>query len=468
MESHFFHFGCVFQGACEYPHLVYQYGDRIETLRISAIAEGCGPSHSRKSRRPLPLFTMRSSIGERGPRIEILAFQEPVGNKFPGSTARTPRSGTKNVPTRERGNEAFSSRGESSLRIGQSFTNCSEIACRSRRTFHCAWAVGLDGKGRTGCRIVGTGAISMGERFGDWNDLMANDDVIDTIQWCWRMRGGTVPSGDRDMTSTRGRWIRFLLLGMSLGVAPVGIPGARAAKALTRFSRTTTNSNNLSDRSARSPAAQVRPARWGADNQYQQYLKELDGADRALNQRYGIGVQYWKLRSDIELDKRAMLNRRPARQNEDFAASISQKYLAYFSEDNPRKRAILMRDFATNRQPMGAAGERGRATPRTAKPGSSRAVPSAEAADSRRGRSHRDVVPRAIQVRAGEAASGRPTPPAPPAARTKPGWNGTDSAPTVRCARSFSRLGDDLPVRRRPTAADRRNADAPATPSPDN
>src|SRR4029077_6108488 len=67
-----------------------------------------------------------------------------------------------------------------------------------------------------------------------------------------------------------------------------------------------------------------------SDNQYQQYLKELNGADRALSERYGIGVQYWKLRSDIELDRRAMLNRRASRQNQDFAASISQKYLAYF------------------------------------------------------------------------------------------------------------------------------------------
>ena len=75
----------------------------------------------------------------------------------------------------------------------------------------------------------------------------------------------------------------------------------------------------------------------GADNQYQQYLKELEGADRAQSQRYGIGVQYWKLRSDIDLDKRDQAKRGIGRRREVVAESISQKYLAYFSEENPKK-----------------------------------------------------------------------------------------------------------------------------------
>ena len=329
------------------------------------------------------------------------------------------------------------------------------------------WALGAGS--RTGRKIVDAGAIGSGARCADWNDLVANDDVIDTIQWCWRMRGGTVPSGDRDMTSTRGRWIRFLLFGMSLGVAPVGIPGARA-QGPDPFQPY----NNQFQQFVRpiSPVAGG-PGAAGpmgrADNQYQQYLKELDGADRALNQRYGIGVQYWKLRSDIELDKRAMLNRRPSRQNEDFAASISQKYMAYFSEDNPRKRAILMRDFATNRQPDAHGGraragdaENGEAGLEPGRP--IRGGGGFSGAGGRTGTSSaRD------SGRAGEAASGRSTPPAPPPPRVRNsgGTGRIQRRPSDVLDRSRA-LGDDLPVRRRPTAADRRNADAPATPSPDN
>jgi hypothetical protein len=267
------------------------------------------------------------------------------------------------------------------------------------------------------------------------------------------------------MTSTRGTLIGFLLTALSIGVTPLGIQAARA-QGPDPFQPYNNQFQQFARPISPVPGGPGAAGPMGrADNQYQQYLKELDGADRALTQRYGIGVQYWKLRSDVDLDKRAQLSRRIGRQHEDVAATISQKYLAYFSEDNPRKRAILMRDFASNRRQEGRGGlarageaENGEAGTALESGRPIRGLPGIGGRSG--GSSSRETA------KAGEATTGRSTPPPPPPPRAR-GTSRIQRRPSEVLDRSRE-LDDDPPVRRRPRAADSRNPDGPVSPSPDN
>jgi hypothetical protein len=268
------------------------------------------------------------------------------------------------------------------------------------------------------------------------------------------------------MTSTRSPWVRFLFAGLSMAVAPFGFTSARAQG----FGPDPFQPENSQYQQfvypispfAGGPGAAGPVGR--ADNQYQQYLKELNGADRALNQRYGIGVQYWKLRSDIDLDKRDQLSRRLARRNADAAASISQKYLAYFSEDDPRKRAIMMREFTTRRRDgVGRAGgetENGETGLESARPLRGAGGLSGIGGRSGSASSLRD------SAKSGDATSGRSTAPPPPRARIPTGAGRIQRRPTDVLDRS-RRLDDDLLGTRRPAASDRRKSDRPASSSPD-
>jgi hypothetical protein len=267
------------------------------------------------------------------------------------------------------------------------------------------------------------------------------------------------------MTSTRGPWVWYVLAGISIAVAPIGLQSARGQGfSPDPFQPFNSQYNQFTypiSPFAGGPGAAGPMGR--ADNQYQQYLKELDGADRALSQRYGIGVQYWKLRSDASLDKRDQLSRGIGRRREDAATSISQRYLAYFSEDDPQKRAILMRDFTTRWRPEprgGAAAADGETGKGDAGRRPLRGAGGLTGAGGRSGA--RD------SAKPGDATSRRgPAPPPPPRTRFPTGPSRAQRNPSDVIERS-RRLDDDLPSTRRPTAADRRNPDETAPSSPDN
>ena len=271
------------------------------------------------------------------------------------------------------------------------------------------------------------------------------------------------------MTSTRCGWARFLLAGLSIALAPVGFPSARAQgfgpDPFQPFNSQFQQFTYPISPYAGGPGAAAGAMGGRVDNQYQQYLKELEGADRALNQRYGIGVQYWKLRSDIDLDKRDQLKRRMARQNDGGAASISQKYLAYFSERNPRKRASLMREFASNRRSEARAG--GETEDGEAGLDSGRPVRGAGGLSGNGGRSGASSL-QGDSAKSGDAKSGRSTAPSAPACTIPCRRNGPDSCrPATDVLERSRRLDDDLPGTRKPAASDRRNTDRPASSSPD-
>ncbi len=88
-------------------------------------------------------------------------------------------------------------------------------------------------------------------------------------------------------------------------------------------------------------------------NEYQNFLGEMQGAARQGTERYGIGVPYYRSAVDTSLDPD---NRREYRPNREVDRSyektqerLTQKYLAYFTEKDPRKRAALLRDYTQNR-----------------------------------------------------------------------------------------------------------------------
>ena len=157
------------------------------------------------------------------------------------------------------------------------------------------------------------------------------------------------------MRSTRGPWIRLVVTGLSVVAAPYWLPASPVHRVLapTRSNRSTSSMSSLSTRI--SPVrlgvkVQAPRSPGGRDNQMQQYYNELEGASRLSSERFSPGLPYWKVRTNAERDRQERLNRRAERQSEDTPAAISQKYLAYFSEPNPRKRAILMREFTPVRR----------------------------------------------------------------------------------------------------------------------
>jgi hypothetical protein len=327
-----------------------------------------------------------------------------------------------------------------------------------------------NGTGKTG-KIVGNGVFSPRERGGDWNYLLLNDDVIDTIKWFCRAHSRTASRGDRHMTSTRSPWVRFLLAGLGIAMAPLGLPTARA-QGFSPDPFKPFNSQFEQFVYPISPFAGGPGAAAGAmgrvDNQYQQYLKELEGADRALNQRYGIGVPHWKLRSDIDLDRRDQASRGVGRRGRDAGGSITQRYLAYFSESDPKKRANLLREITTrsrqeDRDVLVRAvgetenGEAGLESGRAGRGGSG---------SSRLGGRSGSASPLRDSAKTGDATGGRSTAPPPPRGRFGTGAGRIQRKPTDVLDRS-RRLDDDVPSTRRPAAAGRRNSDGPAPSSPD-
>jgi hypothetical protein len=100
-------------------------------------------------------------------------------------------------------------------------------------------------------------------------------------------------------------------------------------------------------------AAMMRSGLRGA-NQFQNYLSEMQGLGRAGSERYGQGLPYYRSVVDPRFEERLGREYRP---NGDAAGTFEQtqqkltsKYLAYFAERDPKKRAQLLRDYQTARR----------------------------------------------------------------------------------------------------------------------
>ena len=155
------------------------------------------------------------------------------------------------------------------------------------------------------------------------------------------------------MVSSRKHWLRTLLAGMGIIAASVGASTA-SAQSIDPFRPY--NSQYDAYRYPIGPATpeggqSVPMALSGVRgaNQYQNYLDQLQGAGREGAERYGIGMPYYRSAVDPRFDPKGNREYRPNsrtdRTFEQTQAMITEKYFAFFTEKDPKKRAELLRSF---------------------------------------------------------------------------------------------------------------------------
>jgi hypothetical protein len=159
------------------------------------------------------------------------------------------------------------------------------------------------------------------------------------------------------MVSSRNRWLRSLLAGLGILAAPVGASTvwAQPIDPFRPF-----NSQYDAYRYPIGPATpeggQSAPMALSGvrgANQYQDYLNELQGTGGAGIEHYGIGMPYYRSAVDPSFgrkgDREYRPNSRTDRSFEQTQALITEKYFAYFTEKDPKKRAELLRDYNRTR-----------------------------------------------------------------------------------------------------------------------
>jgi hypothetical protein len=85
-------------------------------------------------------------------------------------------------------------------------------------------------------------------------------------------------------------------------------------------------------------------------NQFQQYLNELAGPGGARGDRSGIGVPYYRSAVDANVRREYRPNAATDRSFEESQQLVTDKYLAYFSEREPKKRAALLKEYQQARR----------------------------------------------------------------------------------------------------------------------
>jgi hypothetical protein len=160
------------------------------------------------------------------------------------------------------------------------------------------------------------------------------------------------------MVASRNRWLRSLLAGLGILAAPVGASTAWA-QSIDPFRPF--NSQYDAYRYPIGPATpeggQSAPMSLSGvrgANQYQDYLNGLQGgAAREGGDRAGIGTPYFRSAIDPRFDRDGDREYRPNRKTDESfertQALITEKYFAYFTEKDPKRRAELLRDFNRTR-----------------------------------------------------------------------------------------------------------------------
>jgi hypothetical protein len=163
------------------------------------------------------------------------------------------------------------------------------------------------------------------------------------------------------MTSTRGNWLRFLLAGLSIAAAHAGAPFAWAQgfgpdpfqPYNSQYDPYVYPMGPASPGTGPGGTVNERGGVRGA-NQWEAYQNELAGTARAGAEKYGIGMPYYRAAVDSRFDTAGKREYRPNRKAdqkyEKTQELITQKYLAYFTERDPKKRAALVRDYSQTRR----------------------------------------------------------------------------------------------------------------------
>jgi hypothetical protein len=184
----------------------------------------------------------------------------------------------------------------------------------------------------------------------DLVDIMKFSKLFLRFEGLLRARFGNEFAGDRDMTSTRGNWLRSIFVGLTvlvMGASTVWAQGF-GPDPFKPY-----NSIYAPYTSAIGPATPGAGQSVGVmgrgPNQFQDYLNEIQGFSRAANEKYGIGLPYYRTAIDPRFDRDGRREYQPNRRTEptfeETMDRVSQKYLAYFSEKDPQKRTTLIRDY---------------------------------------------------------------------------------------------------------------------------
>ena len=155
------------------------------------------------------------------------------------------------------------------------------------------------------------------------------------------------------MTSTRGKWLQSSLTALVILVAPAGtsIVWAQGGYGVDPFRPYNSQYDQYTYPMASTDIAPGGIPRMGnrGANAWQGYLDELAGSGRQGTERYGIGMPYFRSSVDPAFDPKGNREYRPNfKANQTYEQSqelITRKYLAYFAERDPKKRAELLRDF---------------------------------------------------------------------------------------------------------------------------
>jgi hypothetical protein len=164
------------------------------------------------------------------------------------------------------------------------------------------------------------------------------------------------------MTRARGNWLRSLLTGLGILAAPACTSTVWAQGfGPDPFRPYNAQYDPFTYPTGADPAASAEMAGSGVRgaNQFQNYLNELQGAGRQGAEKYGIGLPYYRSaidpRFDPKGDREYRPNKRTERSFEQTQELITQKYFAYFTETDPKKRADLLRDYNQLRSKLSRA-----------------------------------------------------------------------------------------------------------------
>jgi hypothetical protein len=161
------------------------------------------------------------------------------------------------------------------------------------------------------------------------------------------------------MTWKRERWVRRMLPGTSLFVALALAPlawgqgyGPDPFKPFnSQYDPYTYPMGPASPDGGQSAAANAPGGLRGA-NQYQNYLNALEGAGRANVEKYGIGLPYFRTAVDPSFNRsnrEYLPNRQTKRTFEEIKQRVTDKYLAFFEERDPKRREKLYQEYSHSR-----------------------------------------------------------------------------------------------------------------------
>lgn len=162
------------------------------------------------------------------------------------------------------------------------------------------------------------------------------------------------------MTFSRKIWLLTLLVALAL----VAAPGTVLAQG---YGPDPFRPYNSQYDPYRYPIGPARPSAGGQGvflprmgnfgaNQYQGYMDELDGMGRQGAERYGIGIPYYRSAvNDTKGTRQYRPNGNADRDLDETRELITRKYLAYFAEKDPKKRAQLLQDYNETRRRVSRA-----------------------------------------------------------------------------------------------------------------